>query len=500
MAADLTSSSFDVIVIGGGFAGLSAAARLARDGAHVLVLEAKARLGGRATAFTDRDTGELVDNGQHILVGCYAETFAFLRDIGASGNVQLQPRLAVTMIDRAGRRSRLSMAALPRPFDLIGGIFDWDALSWRDRLSIVGMRTPLKLAQRELEPGATRKAASPGETVEGWLIRNGQTARLREMLWDPLALAALNQKPTQAAAPTFARVLAEMFGGEPGAAAIALPTTPLHLMYAEPARAYIERHGGVVKTGATATVEIADGRVTAVQANGERWPASRVISAVPWFAFADLFPVEPPALREVIERARRRTSCPIVTVNLWFDRQILDEPFVGLPGRAMQWVFDKGLIFGSRAAASAHGNEHAGHGAPADHGSHDDHASHVEPPPHGEHHGAPAGNGVAHLSLVSSGASAILNRTNEELIHMAHEELLEALPATRTARLLRATVVREPRATFSLAPNEPPRPAAETGVRGLVLAGDWIDTGLPATIESAVRSGHHAAQVIAKHP
>ena len=473
MAVDLTSSPFDVIVIGGGFAGLSAAARLAKDGAHVLVLEAKARLGGRATAFTDRDTGELVDNGQHILVGCYAETFAFLRDIGAAGNVQLQPRLAVTMIDRAGRRSRLSMAALPRPFDLIGGIFDWDALSWRDRLAIVGMRTPLKLAQREMEPGATRKAASPGETVEGWLIRNGQTPRLREMLWDPLALAALNQKPSQAAAPTFARVLAEMFGGEPGAAAIALPTTPLHLMYAEPARAYIERHGGVVKTGATATVEVADGRVTAVQANGERWPASRVISAVPWFAFADLFPGEPPALREAIERARRRTSCPIVTVNLWFDRQILDEPFVGLPGRAMQWVFDKGLIFGSRAAASAHG---------------------------GEHHDAAAGNGVAHLSLVSSGASAILNRTNDELIRMAHEELLDALPATRTARLLRATVVREPRATFSLAPNEPPRQAAETAVRGLVLAGDWIDTGLPATIESAVRSGHHAAQAIAKHP
>ncbi len=216
MAADLTSSnSFDVIVIGGGFAGLSAAARLSKNGARVLVLEAKARLGGRATAFQDRETGELVDNGQHVLVGCYVETFAFLRDIGAGGNVSLQPRLAVTMIDRAGRRSRLTLAALPRPFDLVGGIFDWDALSWRDRLSVVGMRTPLKLAQRELLPGATRKASSAGETVEGWLIRNGQSARLREMLWDPLALAALNQQPNQAAAPTFARVLAEMFGGDP---------------------------------------------------------------------------------------------------------------------------------------------------------------------------------------------------------------------------------------------------------------------------------------------
>ena len=141
-------------------------------------------------------------------------------------------------------------------------------------------------------------------------------------------------------------------------------------------------------------------------------------------------------------------SCPIVTVNLWFDRPLLDEPFVGLPGRAMQWVFDKRLVLGDDAT---------------------------------------------HLSLVSSGAGSILALANDAVIRIAHDELLDALPASRTARLLRATVVREPRATFSLAPGQPARPAADTGVRGLHLAGDWIETGLPATIESAVRSGHTAA-------
>jgi len=478
MVADLnTSRSFDVIVIGGGFAGLSAAARLTNNGARVLVLEAKARLGGRATAFTDRDTGELVDNGQHVLVGCYVETFSFLRDIGAEGNVRLQPKLAVTMIDRAGRRSRLTMAALPKPFDLVGGIFDWEALSWRDRASVLGMRTPLKLAQRELLPGATRKASSPGETVEHWLIRNGQSARLREMLWDPLAIAALNQQPNQAAAPTFARVLAEMFGGDASAAAIVLPTKPLHLMYAEPAREFIERHGGTVRTGATAAVEVVDGSIAGVVANGERYSTSLVVSAVPWFAFADLFPAEPPELHETIARARRRTSSPIVTVNLWFERPILDEPFVGLPGRTMQWVFDKGLITGGRAREDEpHGRADA----------------------HAEQRADDGASDATHLSLVSSGAASILGRTNEELIRLAHDELLDALPASRTVRLLRATVVREPRATFSLAPNEPPRPGTQTGVRGLFLAGDWIDTGLPATIESAVRSGHRAAALVSQ--
>ena len=468
-------TQFDVTVVGAGFAGLSAAVRLTARGARVLVLEARARLGGRATAFTDRDTGELVDNGQHILLGCYTDTFAFLREVGALDNVRVQPQLAVTMIDRAGRRTRLACPALPAPFHLAAAVFDWEALSWRDRLSVLGMATPLKLARRELLPNATMKASSPGETVEHWLVRNGQTPRLCEMLWDPLALAALNQSPADAAAPPFARVLAEMFGDDPRAAAIALPTKPLHLMYAEPAREYIERRGGSVRTGATAKLVMNADGVTGVRANGDEWATGRVISAVPWFAFPDLFDAAPPpALDGVVERARRMASSPIVTVNLWFDRPLMDEPFLGLPGRAMQWVFDKGLMFGGLRAEAG-----SGHHADAN----TDQAR------------TGAGDEVSHLSLVSSGAASIFARTNPELVRTAHQELLEALPNARAAKLLRATVVREPRATFSLAPDQPARPPTETGVRGLLLAGDWVDTGLPATIESAVRSGHRAAEL-----
>jgi hypothetical protein len=298
------------------------------------------------------------------------------------------------------------------------------------------------------------KAASPGETVENWLIRNGQTARIREMLWDPLALASLNQSPAEAAAPPFARVLAQMFSGDPRAAAIALPTTPLHEMYAEPARAFLEAHRSTVATGAAARIAIADGEAITVDAGDRRLSPSGVVAAVPWFAFADLFHALPSALETIARNASRMASSPIVTVNLWFDRTVLpdDEPFVGLPGRAMQWVFDKRAVFGDRAS---------------------------------------------HLSLVSSGAAAIVGRTNEELIRTALEEIVGAIPAAREARLVGATVVREPRATFSLAPGQPQRPATETGVARLVLAGDWIDTGLPATIESAVMSGHRAAAALA---
>jgi squalene-associated FAD-dependent desaturase len=443
-------ATFDVIVIGAGFAGLSAASRLARSGARVLVLEARSRLGGRATAFHDRETGELVDNGQHVMLACNVATLDFLREIGADDNVSIQPHLSVSMVDRRGRQSRLACpTTLPSPLHLIAGVLDWEGLPWRDRVAAFAMATPLKIARQASEPGARRKAASPGETVENWLIRNRQTATIREMLWNPLALAALNQQPARAAAPPFVRVLGEMFGEDPRAAALMFPNRPLHLVYAEPARAYIEGHGGAVRLGAAAKARInGEGAVT-VEAGGEQWTPAAVISAVPWYAFPDLFEAVPSALARTVEHARRMESSPIVTVNLWFDRQVLEEPFMGLPGRAMQWVFDKRTVFGGHAS---------------------------------------------HLSLVSSGAGPLVEQSNEELIATAHRELVEALPEVRTARMVRATVIREPRATFSLAPGEPARPSTETGIHRFFLAGDWIDTGLPATIESAVRSGHRAAE------
>jgi squalene-associated FAD-dependent desaturase len=443
----------DVVVIGGGVAGLAAATSLAGRGARVTVVEARPHLGGRASSFVDPATGETVDNGQHILMGCYRETFAFLRRIGATSRVRVQPSLAVPAIDVAGNRSVLSCPPLPAPWHLLAGIIEWDALGWKDRLSALRLGTPVKAEQRRLRGATGLAACSPEETVEQWLVRNGQTPRLREMLWDPLALAALNQAPRDAAAPTFVRVLAEMFGPHPQAASIAFPVAPLDSMYAAPSRDFLEGHGGQVWTNALARVIVEGGRAVGVKARGGREVrAGAILSSVPWFALPSLFEQVPAALQHVVSNASRMGSCPIVTVNLWFDRAVLGAPLVGLPGRAMQWAFDRGEIMGT---------------------------------------------GLSLVSLVSSGAAGVVRLGNDAAVSLALRELHDALPLARSAAVRKASVVRERRATCSLAPGQPARPPMHTRLEGFYLAGDWTDTGLPGTIESAALSGHRAADAVA---
>ena len=450
----MSAGRADVVVVGAGFAGLSAAAALAEAGARVLVLEARPQLGGRATAFPDRATGELVDNGQHVLFGCYRATFEFLERIGAAGNVKRQPALELTCYDRSGQRSVLRCPRLPAPFHLLGGVLRWNAIPLGERLAALRLAPALLAARARLgTPGPPSPVGA--ETVHDWLVRHGQGPVLREWLWEPLAVAALNQPVRHAAAAPFVRVLAEMFSPDPAASALVLPTRPLHQMYAEPARAYITSRGGEVRTSALARVSVNGTAGLAVDVRGERLDASVVVSAVAWHAVANLFNPAPPAeLASMLRAADGMASEPIVTVNLWYDRAVLPEPFAGLPGRAMQWVFEKRMVFGGSAS---------------------------------------------HLSLVSSGAGSLAPLPAAELTELAAREVAEALPAARGARLLRSTVVRERKATFSLAPGQPARPPTRTPVAGLFLAGDWTDTGLPATIESAVVSGHAAAAAALAH-
>jgi uncharacterized protein with NAD-binding domain and iron-sulfur cluster len=250
------------------------------------------------------------------------------------------------------------------------------------------------------------------------------------------------------AAP-FLRVLGALSGSGKQDSAVGLPARPLEQFYAEPARRYIESRGGVVRTRARARVSLTDNRRMGVEANRQSFTAPTLIAAVPWHGLARLFDPPPPALTGIMRRAAAMTASPIVTVHLWFDGHVfLEELFTGLLGRTTHWIFDKRGMFGPSAS---------------------------------------------HLTLVSSDAAAIVERSNAQLVEVALADVRRVVPMARSVALKHTLVIRERHATFSLAAGQPERPDTRTAVRGLFLAGDWIETGLPGTIEGAVVSGHRAA-------
>ncbi len=456
MAEFRSTDKCDVVVVGAGFAGLSAAVRLAVRGKAVTVVEEAPRLGGRATAFTHRESGQRLDNGQHALFGCYRETYDFLRVIGTADLAPLDPTLRLTMADARGRTSTLTCPAWPPPWHLVGGLLKWNALPLRDRFAATRLASLFSVVRRE---GAEAAAArvSPDLTVTDWLRQHRQPASLCEWLWHPLAFAALNQDPGVAAARPFVRVVGELFGRAPGAASLGVPSVPLDELYAEPAARFIESRGGNVLRGTTALVDVDPvGREHRVYAGEDILCPGAVISAVPWHAFDRLWRHEvPERLAGIAEAARQMEAAPIVTVNLWFDRPVMTERQVGLVGTQFHWAFHKDV------------------GCRFDEGRQKD---------------------TRRLySLVASGAEGLLRQENYELAALAERELRACVPDAAAAVCERSLVVRESRATFSLAPGAPPRPSTQTQVPGIFLAGDWTDTRLPGTIEGAVLSGHRAA-------
>lgn len=443
----------DVAIIGAGCAGLSAAVHLSASGAKVVLIEQAPRFGGRATTFLDRDSGERLDNGQHVLFGCYRDTYNLLRQIGTADKAPLQTTLALTIAGGpSGQGHVLSCPDLPSPWHLLLGLMMWDAVPLSDRLSVRHLSHVLTSTRRD-GAAATSARVDPTLTVSQWLEQQHQTPQMRRWLWDPLVFAALNQSPDEAAARPFVRVLAEMFGPRPEDSAVGLPRVPLDELIALPALRFISDHGGTVLSRRPAKIAMGGDRIATVKVGDTIVRATSVISAVPWYALPGLWEENCPAmLVSTAANAAAMKSSPIVAVNLWFDRDVMgrDRPFVGLSDGTMHWFFGRDAILGAGT----------------------------------------------HVSAVASGAAGLLRLENDELIARAEADARRALPATRGATLNRALVVREPRATFSLAPDAPPRPQTVTALPGFFLAGDWTDTGLPATIEGAVRSGIAAATAV----
>jgi squalene-associated FAD-dependent desaturase len=433
-----------VVVVGGGWAGLCAALALCERGVEVQLFEKRAILGGRAYSYRAREAGHAVDNGQHLLMGCYGATLGFLERIGAQGRVEIQPRLRVPFLHPDRGAATFRCAAAPSPLHLTLGAMTYSHLSPGERMRLLLGGLRIALSYR----------GGSSATVSVALAAAGQSVNLRTCFWNPLAIAVLNELPERASADLFAVVLRRVFFARAGASRIVFPRVGLSDLCAEPAARAIERAGGVIETGpAVRAIGVENGRVTGVSFQGRaEVRADAVIATVPPPALSELLPA---ALREApglaaIEHLR---GAPIVSAHFWFKQAFAAPRMAGFLDGPIHWLFT---------------------------------------PPMQPESGR-------YVTLVVSGAHDLVDRRPEDVTRIARRELDRYVPQARDLEVVDTLVVKEPQATFAATPQEQPyRPGTVTPVANLFLAGDWTDTGLPATLESAVVSGERAAAAAAE--
>ncbi|HSD10666.1 MAG TPA: hydroxysqualene dehydroxylase HpnE [Candidatus Binatia bacterium] len=434
-----------VVVVGGGWAGLCAALGLAERGVEVQLFEKRAVLGGRAYSYRAREAGHAVDNGQHLLMGCYHATMGFLGRIGAADRVEIQPELRVPFFHPLRGPATFACAAAPSPLHLTLGAMRYTLLSPAERLQLVlgGLRIAL------------RYRGGSAFTVAQALAAARQSGNLCKCFWNPLAIAVLNELPERASADLFAEVLRRVFFAGRAASCIVFPKVGLSDLCAEPAARAIEDAAGRIETGpAVREVAIRSGRATGVLIQDRpEIPADAVILAVPPPALASLLPTAV-GVAAGFPAVEKLHGAPIVSVHFWFHKSFGSPRMAGFLDGPIHWLFT--------------------------------------PPMQPE-------NG-RYVTLVVSGAHELVVKTPDEILRIARGELARYLPQTQNLQIADSLVVKETNATFAATPEEQPhRARTRTPIANLFLAGDWTNTGLPATLESAVLSGDQAATAAAEY-
>ncbi|MGB8480564.1 MAG: hydroxysqualene dehydroxylase HpnE [Acidobacteriaceae bacterium] len=442
----------DVVVVGGGLAGLSAACALADSGYHVHLIERRPYVGGRASSYEHPGTGEVVDNCQHVLLGCCTNLIGFYNQLGVSDQIRWFNR--ITFIEPGGRQSLLRPGSLPAPLHNAMAFLQSSALSLADKAAISrGMMNFLRDVP-----------ADGGESFASWLARHGQTRRAIDRFWNPVLVSALNEDLDRVSVHYAAMVFRTSFMQSEQAGWMGVPTIPLSELYSH-AVGFIEAHGGQVslRTSVDSFQYDEQSRRWQIGFEGGNIEADAVVLAVPFESMQKLCPLLPPpaggASETLADKLEHFRHSPITGIHLWFDRTITDLNHAVLLDTTIQWMYNKTRLQPQRRS------EDAG----------------------------------SYLELVVSASKTLVPMSRQEIIDLALRELAEFFPVVREAKLVKAAVVKEVRATFSVTPGlDAYRPGAVTAWPGIFLAGDWTATGWPSTMEGAVRSGNLAAEAVTK--
>lgn len=432
-----------IAVIGGGYAGCAAAFSLAREGHLVDLIEAKPQLGGRAHSYREAKTGTILDNGQHILMGCYHRTLEMVEEMGNLDRLDRHDRLDLHFVSPKKGRTILRASRLPPPFHLLAGLFGFRELSWLDRWAI------LHLPRR-----AQSHPPKQGETVQAWLERVGQTPGSIRALWEPFCLAALNAPIQLADSCLFWEVTRRGLFGTSQDAAIYLDKDGLSGLLSPEFNAFLNSAEGRVRT-VTPVEELRydeiHQQVEAVKfKDGTEEKFDLVVLAVPWTPAAKMIPQ--------VDRASQLAAMlkpgPILGIHLWTDRPLTPDLITGFLDSPLHWVFDRTSTL------------------------------------------PPGSSGYLYAAVISA-VTDLIDQTGKYLVELILGEIQRMVPESREAKVTHHVVYKSRDATFWGQPGMPlARPGPVTSVENLFLAGDWTETGLPATIEGAVVSGYQAASAV----
>jgi squalene-associated FAD-dependent desaturase len=449
MSADTQKKT--VAIVGGGLAGLAAGCALADVGLRVTLFERRPYVGGRASSYEHPGTGEVVDNCQHVLLGCCTNLIHFYERLGVSDKIRWFDEL--TFIEPGGRASRMAPSFLPAPMHNMPAFLSARMLNAKDKLAIAR-------AMAEISRGLPEDSE---EDFLSWLRRNKQTEQAIERFWKTVLVSALNEELDRVSVHYAAQVFRESFMKSPAGGRMGLPSIPLSDLYGS-AVEYIRARGGQVLLRSSVTAIAPKQGQVGVTNNAAEQIFDYAILAAPFQTVASLLPADA-AAEPIKQQLGHFESSSITGIHLWFDREITPLPHAVLLDRTIQWMFHKSKFHDRPKNVS---KEKAASGS--------------------------------YIELVVSASKSLVQKSREEILELATRELTEFFPAVKEAKVVKAAVIKEIYATYSVLPGlDKYRPAAKTPWPHIFLAGDWTATGWPATMEGAVRSGYLAAEALTEH-
>ena len=435
-----------VAIVGGGLAGLAAGCALADAGLRVTVFERRPYVGGRASSYEHPGTGEVVDNCQHVLLGCCTNLIDFYERLGIASKIRWFDEL--TFIEPGGRTSRMAPSFLPAPMHNVPAFLRARMLSAKDKLAIA---RAMSVMSRQLPEDSS-------EDFLSWLRRHKQTEQAIERFWKTVLVSALNEDLDRMSVRYAAQVFRESFMKSAAAGRMGLPSIPLSDLYGSAIEYIRARRGQVLLRSSVTAIGPKQDRVGVLTGAGEQ-QFDFVVLAAPFQNVASLLPADA-ASEPVKKQLAHFEPSSITGIHLWFDREITPLPHAVLLDRTIQWMFHKSKF----------------------------------------HEGREQGNPGSYVELVVSASKSLVQKSREEILALATRELAEFFPAVREAKLVKSTVIKEIYATYAILPGlDKFRPAAATQWPRIFLAGDWTATGWPATMEGAVRSGYLAAEALTQN-